>query len=131
MSEKKLITVVGATGAQGGSTARALLRDGTFAVRAVTRDPDSDAARALANAGAEVVKADLDDEAGLTAAFPGDLAVLGSTSLAVSLALAGPGLLGGRIQLPMRFSPGAVLAVGPLKDLECRVILVYLPDLSR
>ena len=39
MAEKKLITVVGATGAQGGATARALLRDENFAVRAVT-DPD-------------------------------------------------------------------------------------------
>jgi uncharacterized protein YbjT (DUF2867 family) len=71
MSDKKLITVVGATGAQGGATARALLRDGTFAVRAVTRDPDSDAARALASAGAEVVKADIDDDASLRAALEG------------------------------------------------------------
>jgi uncharacterized protein YbjT (DUF2867 family) len=71
MSDKKLITVVGATGAQGGSTARALLRDPSFAVRAVTRDPDSDAARALAEAGAEVVKADIDDEASLVAALDG------------------------------------------------------------
>ncbi|MDH4159584.1 MAG: NmrA/HSCARG family protein [Actinomycetota bacterium] len=71
MADKKLITVVGATGAQGGSTARALLRDPSFAVRAVTRDPDSDAARALADAGAEVVRADIDDEASLVAALEG------------------------------------------------------------
>ncbi|MGA7690482.1 MAG: NmrA family NAD(P)-binding protein, partial [Jiangellales bacterium] len=71
MTDKKLITVVGATGAQGGATARALLKDETFAVRAVTRDPDSDAARALADAGAEVVRADIDDAASLLGALEG------------------------------------------------------------
>jgi uncharacterized protein YbjT (DUF2867 family) len=71
MSDQKLITVVGATGAQGGATARALLRHPGFAVRAVTRDPDSEAARALADAGAEVVRADIDDEASLVAALEG------------------------------------------------------------
>jgi uncharacterized protein YbjT (DUF2867 family) len=70
---KKLITVIGATGAQGGGLARAILADtgGEFAVRAVTRKPDGDAARALATAGAEVVKADLDDIASLRPAFDG------------------------------------------------------------
>ena len=71
MADKKLITVVGATGAQGGATARALLRDETFAVRAVTRDPNSEAAQALAEAGAEIVRADIDDEASLVAALDG------------------------------------------------------------
>ena len=52
MSTKKIITVFGATGAQGGGLARAILedRDGPFAVRAVTRDPGSTGARALAAA---------------------------------------------------------------------------------
>ena len=70
---KKVIAVVGATGAQGGGLARAILADpdGGFAVRALTRNPDSDAAKALAAAGAEVVQADLDDEASLAAAFEG------------------------------------------------------------
>lgn len=47
---KKIIAVVGATGAQGGGLARAILRDpsGELAVRAITRNPDSDNARALA-----------------------------------------------------------------------------------
>lgn len=73
MSEKKLIAVVGATGAQGGGLVRAILEDpsGTFAVRALTRDPESTKAKALAAAGAEVVAADLDDEASLRAAFEG------------------------------------------------------------
>ena len=73
MSDKKVIVVVGATGAQGGGLARAILNDpnSEFSVRAVTRHPDGDSAKALAVAGAEVVQADLDDEASLTAAFQG------------------------------------------------------------
>jgi uncharacterized protein YbjT (DUF2867 family) len=71
MSEQKIIAVVGATGAQGGGLARAILEntEGEFAVRALTRNPDSDKARELAELGAEVVQADLDDEASLHAAF--------------------------------------------------------------
>jgi uncharacterized protein YbjT (DUF2867 family) len=70
---KKLIAVVGATGAQGGGLAHAILADpsGEFAVRALTRNPESAAAKALAAAGAEVVAADLDDEASVRAAFEG------------------------------------------------------------
>jgi uncharacterized protein YbjT (DUF2867 family) len=73
MPDKKIIAVVGATGAQGGGLARAVLADpdGGFAVRALTRDPSKDTAVALADRGAEVVQADLDDEASLTAAFDG------------------------------------------------------------
>ncbi|MGE0811817.1 MAG: NmrA/HSCARG family protein [Vicinamibacterales bacterium] len=73
MADRKVIAVVGATGAQGGGVARAILADpdGGFAVRAITRDPDSAAARALAAQGAEVVAADVDDEASLTRAFTG------------------------------------------------------------
>ena len=68
---KKIIAVAGATGAQGGGLARALLRDGTYAVRAITRQPESDKARALAGAGADVVRADLDEDASLGHAFAG------------------------------------------------------------
>ena len=70
---KKIIAIVGATGAQGGGLARAILSDSDsdFAVRALTRNPDSDKAKALADMGAEVVKADIDDEANLTAALQG------------------------------------------------------------
>jgi len=53
-----IIAIVGATGNQGGSVARSLLQNPAFKVRAITRDPKSDASRALANSGAEVVKAD-------------------------------------------------------------------------
>jgi len=73
MPEKKIIAVVGATGAQGGGLARAILadRNGGFGVRALTRKPDSEKAQALKNAGAEVVTADVDDAASVRRAFTG------------------------------------------------------------
>ncbi|MEV0532857.1 NmrA/HSCARG family protein [Kitasatospora sp. NPDC050463] len=73
MAEKKIITVFGATGAQGGAVARAIFADasGDFAVRAVTRHPESDRARELERLGAEVVQADMDEEATLGPAFEG------------------------------------------------------------
>jgi uncharacterized protein YbjT (DUF2867 family) len=73
MGAKKIITVFGATGAQGGGLVRSILedRDGPFAVRAVTRDPRSKAAQALAAAGAEVVAADLGEAAAVAQAMDG------------------------------------------------------------
>ena len=72
-TDKKIIAVVGATGAQGGGLARAILNDknGPFALRAITRNVNSDKAKALADAGAEVVAADLDDVKSLKKAFEG------------------------------------------------------------
>ena len=69
----KIIAVVGATGTQGGGLARAILADpsGGFAVRAITRDPNKDNAKALASKGAEVVSANLDDVESLKKAFAG------------------------------------------------------------
>jgi len=62
MSEKNIITIFGATGAQGSGLVNAILDDPNteFAVRAVTRNPDSDKAKALVARGAEVVYADLE-----------------------------------------------------------------------
>ena len=70
-ADKKIIAVVGATGAQGGGLARAILDDkfSQFALRALTRNPNSDKAKALADAGAEVVEADVDDVKSLRSAF--------------------------------------------------------------
>jgi len=73
MSDRKIIAVIGATGAQGGGLVRAICADteGGFAARAITRNPDSANAKALAELRAEVVEADLDDGASLEAAFSG------------------------------------------------------------
>jgi uncharacterized protein YbjT (DUF2867 family) len=73
MTEKKIIAVMGATGAQGGGVARAILNDknSEFTVRAVTRNINSDKARALEALGAELVSADLDDPESLVKAFTG------------------------------------------------------------
>ena len=73
MTDKKIIAVLGATGAQGGGVVRAILSDpgGGFAARAITRDVHSETAEALKKLGAEVVAADIDDEASLAAALRG------------------------------------------------------------
>ncbi|KAJ1194939.1 hypothetical protein NDU88_004223 [Pleurodeles waltl] len=62
MASRKLITVFGATGAQGGSVARALLGKPDFAVRAATRDVKRPSSLALRDLGATVVQGDLDSE---------------------------------------------------------------------
>lgn len=73
MSSKKIIAVAGATGAQGGGLARAILSDpaSQFAVRALTRDVNSPKAKELTNMGAEVVAANLDDLASVKRAYDG------------------------------------------------------------
>lgn len=73
MTQRKTIAVIGATGAQGGGLVRAILADpqGGFAARAITRDVNSDKAKALAAMGAEVVAGDVDDERSLARAFEG------------------------------------------------------------
>jgi uncharacterized protein YbjT (DUF2867 family) len=73
MAAKKIIAVVGATGAQGGGLVRAIQRDagGGFTARALTRNVDSDKAKELAKLGAEVVKADIDSSESLKRAFEG------------------------------------------------------------
>jgi uncharacterized protein YbjT (DUF2867 family) len=70
---KKILAVVGSTGAQGGGLARAILSNprSRFRVRALTRTPESDAARELAKLGAEVVAADVGDAQSLERAFAG------------------------------------------------------------
>lgn len=82
MAGKKIVAVFGATGYQGGSVVQSLLADksGAFAVRGITRNPASDKAKALADQGVEVVKADgfkLDE---MTAAFAGAWAAFVNTN---------------------------------------------------
>jgi uncharacterized protein YbjT (DUF2867 family) len=73
MKQRKIIAVVGATGAQGGGLVRSILRDGSneFSARAITRIVNSDKARELARLGAEIVAADVDDPDSLKKAFAG------------------------------------------------------------
>lgn len=73
MAKKKLIAVAGATGAQGGGLVRAILSDPDrgFAVRALTRDPNSLRAVELARLGAEVVAANVDDADSVARALDG------------------------------------------------------------
>lgn len=67
----KLITVFGATGQQGGGVVQGLLTAGKFKVRGVTRNPDSEKAKALKEKGVEVVKGDLDDGESIKSALDG------------------------------------------------------------
>jgi uncharacterized protein YbjT (DUF2867 family) len=80
MSTKKIILVTGATGAQGGSVANALLQGGQYAVRILTRNAASEKAKALAAAGAEVVIGDLSNRGSLKAAVDGCYGVFGLTN---------------------------------------------------
>ena len=73
MPDKKIIAVLGATGAQGGGLVRAILDDpnGGFVARAITRDVTSDKAKAFAHMGVEVAAVDIDDEKSLRKALQG------------------------------------------------------------
>jgi uncharacterized protein YbjT (DUF2867 family) len=71
MANERTVLITGATGKQGGATARALAGKG-FKLRAMTRNPASDAAKAVASeTGAELVRGDLNDAASLTKALEG------------------------------------------------------------
>jgi len=82
MAEKKIIAVVGATGAQGGGLVHAIANDpaGDLKVRALTRSTQGDKAKALAEMGVDVVQADLDDLESLKRAFAGAYGVFGVTN---------------------------------------------------
>jgi uncharacterized protein YbjT (DUF2867 family) len=82
MEDKKIIAIMGATGAQGSGLVQAILNDGegTFVPRAITRNTDSDKARALREQGVEVVAADMDDVASLERAFEGAYGVFSITN---------------------------------------------------
>jgi uncharacterized protein YbjT (DUF2867 family) len=96
-TQKKIVAVTGSTGVQGGGVAKILLADGTFAVRAITRNVDSEKAQGqyplqlspsssdlisaaeLKALGAEVVAADWEDVESLKKAFKGAWGVFGIT----------------------------------------------------
>ncbi|MCM3879244.1 MAG: NmrA/HSCARG family protein [Vicinamibacterales bacterium] len=70
MGTERTVLVTGATGKQGGAVARALKGKG-FKQRAMTRKPDSDAAKRLAAVGVEIVQGDLNDAGSLKKALSG------------------------------------------------------------
>ncbi|KAL1390210.1 hypothetical protein HDK64DRAFT_327220 [Phyllosticta capitalensis] len=76
----KTIVVTGATGTQGSAVVRVMLETGNWKVRAVTRNPESDSAKAIAAKGAEIVVADYDDEASVKKAFEGAHAIFALTN---------------------------------------------------
>jgi len=76
MTDNRIVLITGATGKQGGAVARELSGKG-FSLRAMTRNPDSDAAKALAAKGIQIVKGDLDDAASLREALEGAWGVFG------------------------------------------------------
>ena len=85
---KRTIVVLGATGQQGGAVAQALVTDGRWQVRALSRDPASHGARLLSVAGIEVVRADMDDLDSLQHAMAGAYGVFsvqGTDSLHVRM----------------------------------------------
>jgi len=79
MAQKLTVVVTGSTGKQGGAVARGLLERG-HQVRAVTRDPNSSPARSLANAGATIVAASLEDTVAITKALEGATSLFAMTT---------------------------------------------------
>lgn len=74
------VTIIGATGVQGGSVVDTLLKAGGYKLRALTRDPTKDAAKKLAEQGVEVIKGDITSSSDLEAAFKGSDAVFAVTN---------------------------------------------------
>ncbi|KAJ7616948.1 hypothetical protein DFH06DRAFT_1364737 [Mycena polygramma] len=90
MSASRIVSVFGATGLQGAAVVRALLKDGTFTPRAITRNPESEAALKLKAEGAQVVKGDPLDWTTLTDALRGSEAVFGVTATIYPISADGP-----------------------------------------
>jgi len=84
MSDKKVLVVFGATGTQGGSVVKSILGDpktaAAYSIRAITRDPSKPAAQKLAEAGCEVITADLDNASSIEKALAGAHTVFAVTN---------------------------------------------------
>ncbi|KAJ7096091.1 hypothetical protein C8R44DRAFT_748948 [Mycena epipterygia] len=80
MASSRIVSVIGATGLQGTSIVNAILKDGTFTPRAITRNPDSEASLKLRARGAQVAKADLANKTSMVNALRGSEAVFGLTN---------------------------------------------------
>ncbi|KAK0452154.1 uncharacterized protein EV420DRAFT_1273889 [Desarmillaria tabescens] len=88
--QPKIVVVFGATGKQGGSVVKALLKNPLYKVRAATRNKNSEKAKSLLFQGAEVVYSDLDDYESVVNALQGAYAVFGLTDSLSILATLGP-----------------------------------------
>jgi len=86
----KIVSIVGATGAQGRGVVSAFKNDPEYHIRAITRNPQSTAAQALSSQGIEVVKADANDLESLKAAFAGSHIIFGVTNFFEPFATSGP-----------------------------------------
>ncbi|KAH7395562.1 hypothetical protein BKA64DRAFT_61705 [Cadophora sp. MPI-SDFR-AT-0126] len=75
-----ILTIVGATGLQGGSVLEAALKSGLYSIRAITRNTSSAKAKDLIARGVKVVSADLNNEDSLIKAFEGSTAIFGLTN---------------------------------------------------
>ena len=87
---KKIISVVGSTGVQGRSIINALVNNSEYSIRALTRNPNSDKAKALTSRGVEVVRADVNDLDSLITAFRGSSIIFGMTDFFETFAKSGP-----------------------------------------
>ncbi|KAF9877909.1 hypothetical protein CkaCkLH20_04485 [Colletotrichum karsti] len=76
----KIIAVTGATGSQGGGVINIMKNVPGWKIRAITRNPSSNSAVKLSQAGIEVVRADFDDETSLVKAFDGVHAIFAVTN---------------------------------------------------
>ncbi|CAN9123181.1 unnamed protein product [Alternaria alternata] len=76
----KIVTVIGATGIQGGSVIRAILKDSNYTIRALTRNVECSAAVVLRALGVEVIQGDLNDINSLSVAFDGSYAIFAVTN---------------------------------------------------
>lgn len=85
----RIVTVLGATGIQGGSIVAALLNNPAYTIRAVTRNSHSDAAKSLKAKGVSVVEADLDSVESLKSAFAGTYAIFAVTNFFEALSAKG------------------------------------------
>jgi NmrA-like family protein len=86
----KLVSVIGATGIQGGSVVNALLKDKNYSVRAITRNAHGESAKALTTQGVEVVQVDINNLDSLISAFKGSYAIYGLSDFFEPFAKHGP-----------------------------------------
>lgn len=134
---KKTIVVTGATGNQGSSVARTFLELENWHVRAVTRDPTSPAAKALAAQGAEVVQADFSDVNSLDKAFENANAIFVNTDFwqtfraaAVAESTGGPSASDVAFETEVKWGKNAALAAAKVSTLE-RFVYSALPPLKK